>query len=113
MSTPDETERPDRFEPSRNAEAADSAPAAEEPGGDAEPSADEEERVRRKLGLSPLEWALSGSFAEQRRRGTPLVIPGFGGRPAEGGRTQGTDATGEAGTPETGESGGAPPARQG
>jgi hypothetical protein len=45
----------------------------------------EDERLRRKLGLTPLEWALSGSFAERRGRREPLVIPGFGDEPGGAG----------------------------
>ena len=43
----------------------------------------ENDRLRRKLGLSDLEWALSGSFAEQRNQTRPSVIPGLGGKPDE------------------------------
>jgi hypothetical protein len=43
----------------------------------------ENQRLRRKLGLSDLEWALSGSFAEQRTQTRPWVIPGLSGRPDE------------------------------
>ncbi len=39
----------------------------------AEPEA-ENRRLRRKLGLSDLEWALSGSFAEQRTQTRPAVV---------------------------------------
>jgi hypothetical protein len=46
-------------------------------------SPEESEQLRRELGLSPLEWALSGSFAEQRHQTEPLVVPGFGGEPGE------------------------------
>jgi hypothetical protein len=43
----------------------------------------ENERLRKKLGLSDLEWALSGSFAEQRTQTRPSVIPGLSGKPDE------------------------------
>lgn len=43
----------------------------------------ENDRLRRTLGLSDLEWALSGSFAEQRYQTRPSVIPGLSGKPDE------------------------------
>ncbi len=42
------------------------------------PTAAEQERLRRRLGLSPLEWALSGGFAEQRDQTEPVEIPEAG-----------------------------------
>ncbi|HEY0409088.1 MAG TPA: hypothetical protein VGE42_02365 [Candidatus Dormibacteraeota bacterium] len=43
----------------------------------------ENERLRKKLGLSELEWALSGGFAEQRTQTRPSVIPGLSGKSDE------------------------------
>lgn len=112
MTTPDETHGQDQARAGENPGAPDPGASPTDPGGDPELAKAEEERLRRKLGLSPLEWALSGSFAEQRDRSEPLVIPGFGGEPAEDGGTPGGHGTGEGRRREEGETGGAPPGRQ-